>query len=235
MEQAVGRTLMFSAWAALALAGCAQAENRPSIAEFIFDQLGPQSCDLMPAEMTGPRLREITAANPEAPVARGEFRGGLEGEFFGGSVFGADAEGGLVVGVQGAIVAAPDDAVSYLCLVTVTLGDGVANGSDVPVVPEADMDAANDGSLIAAYQIWDRDDAGNPRRLAISTASSGTARLALNEAGQMTGSIDVELANPSGGSNGLEPLNVTLTIPAAENIISPVIRLRRDGAEEGSQ
>lgn len=232
MVQAVGRTLMFSACAALALAGCAQAEDRPSIAEFIFEQLGPQSCELMPAEMTGPRLREITAANPEAPVARGTLSGGLDGEFFGGSVFGADAEGGLVVGVQGAMVAAPDEAVSYLCLVTVALGNGVTDGSEVAIVPEADMDAASDGSLIAAYQIWDRDDAGDPRRLAISTALSGTARLALNGVGQLSGSIDVELANPSGGSDSL---SATLTVPAAENIISPVLRLKRDEAEEGSE
>lgn len=232
MVQAVGRTLMFSACAALALAGCAQAEDRPSIAEFIFEQLGPQSCDLMPAEMTGPRLREITAANPDAPVARGTLRGGLDGEFFGGSVFGADAEGGLVVGVQGAMVAAPDDAVSYLCLVTVSLGNGMTDGTELAIVPEADMDAASDGNLIAAYQIWDRNEAGDPRRLAIGTASSGTAKLALNEAGQLTGTIDVVLANPSGGS---DDLSTTLTVPAAENIISPVPRLTRDGAEEGSE
>lgn len=232
MGQAVGRTLMFSVCAALALAGCAQAEDRPSIAEFIFEQLGPQSCELMPAEMTGPRLREITAANPEAPVARGEFSGGLEGEFFGGSVFGADAEGGLVVGVQGAMVAAPDDAVSYLCLVTVSLGNGMTDGTELVIVPEADMDAASDINLIAAYQTWDRNEAGDPRRLAIGMASSGTAKLALNEAGQLTGMIDVVLGHPSGGS---DDLSATLTVPAAENIISPVPRLTREGSEEGSE
>ncbi|KCZ99045.1 putative lipoprotein [Hyphomonas polymorpha PS728] len=232
MVQAVGRTLTFSACAFLVLAGCAQAEDKPSIAEFIFEQLGPQSCELMPAEMTGLRLREITAANPDAPVARGQFSRGLEGEFFGGSVFGADPEGGLNAGVQGAIVAAPEDDVSYLCLVAVALGNGVADGSEVPIVPEADMDAAADGSFIAAYQIWDRDEAGSPRRLAISTASSGSARLVLNEAGRLSGSIDVELANPSGGPEGW---TATLTIPAAENIISPVLRFSRVGAEEGSE
>lgn len=232
MGQAVGRTLMLFAFAALALAGCAEAESEPSIAELVFETLGPQSCELMPAELDGPRLRAITAENPGAPVARGTLSGGLEGEFFGGGVYGADAEGGLIVGVQGAMVAAPDDAVSFLCLLVVALGPASPDGTEGEIVPQAEMDSAAEGSFIAPYQIWDRDEAGVPQRLAIGTAASGAAQFTRNEVGQLSGTINVELVNPWGKGAELPPISAALTLPSAENIISPVPRLARDETQE---
>ena len=229
MRQAVGRTLMLSAFAVLALAGCAEAESEPSIAGFVFDQLGAQSCELMPLEMDGPRLRAITAENPDAPVAQGTLTGGLEGAFFGGGVYGADAEGSLIVGVQGAMVSAADDSVQHLCLLAVSLGPVSPDGADAAIVPEADMDTAAEGSFIAPYQIWKRDEAGAPRRLAIGTASTGTARFALNAAGQLSGTLEVELSQD--GAEAL-PLTATLTLPLAENIISPVPRLKKSDIQE---
>lgn len=228
MRQAVGRTLMISACAELALAGCAQAEVKPSIAEFVFEQLGPQSCALMPADMDGPRLRAITAENPDAPVARGTVSGEIDGEFFGGGVYGADAESGLITGIQGAIVAAPDDEIIYLCLLTVSLGDSPASGDGAVIVHEAEMDAASQGSFVAPYQIWDRDEAGAPQRLAIGTATGGSAQFAVNGVGQLSGTVTVRL--PGLTEDGA--IEATLTLPAAENIISPIPRLTRDEPQE---
>ena len=227
MRQAVGRTLKIFA-CATALASCAQAEVRPSIAEFVFEQLGPQSCELMPQEMNGPRLRAITTENPDAPVARGPISGELEGEFFGGGVFGADADGHIVVGMQGAMVESDDDSIKHLCLLIVSLGGVSPSTESGKIVPEQQMDEAPAASFVAPYQIWDRDEAGVPRRLAIGTASDGSIEYTLNDAGQLSGTVSVHLSSLSGPGE----IDATLTLPAAENVISPLPRLSREETQE---
>lgn len=194
-------------------------------ADFVFDALGPAACEMPPPSFDISQFRAYADNTPDAPVARGELSGGLTTSFAGGGLYGADEQGGFVIGVQGMLF---DDApeLTMLCMVLVRLGD--SDGNAGPVVGEAGMDSAGDGSFLGVFKLVQRDAQGAPETFATGTVDTGNASFGMFDGILVEGAISIEGSYTLASGSEARPLSATITIPRAENVLRPALRLSRN-------
>lgn len=194
-------------------------------AEYVFDALGPVACEIPPPSFDVSQFRTYADNNPDAPIARGELRGTMNMSFAGGGLYGADDEGGFVVGVQGMLF---DDSpeLTMLCVVLVRLGEsGETAGT---VVGEKGLDAASDGSFFGVYKLVRRNAGGVPETFATGAVDSGTASFGMFDGVLVDGSITIEGSYTLAGGDNAQPFFASVRIPRAENVIRPALRLTRN-------
>ena len=190
-------------------------------ADFVFDALGPAACEMPPAGFDIAQFKALAEGSPEAPIARGEIGGALTTGFAGGGLYGADGEGGFVVGVQGMLL---DDSPepTMLCMVLVRLGDSEATAG--PVVGESGLDAAADGAFLGVFKLVQRDGDGMPGTVATGTVETGDAAFQL-EGDLLSGAISI--AGSQVNADGPQPFSARIEFPRAENVLRPALRLNR--------
>lgn len=193
--------------------------------DLIFDVLGPMVCEMPPPSFDISQFRTLAETTPDAPIARGEIGGALSTSFAGGGLYGADAQGGFVVGVQGMLFdGAPE--LTMLCMILVRLGDTTETAG--PVVGEKGLDAAPEGAFLGVFKLVRRAADGQPATFATGTVTGGTARF--DRAGEkLTGGvITVEGSYAPADKAESLPFSATIAIPGADNVIRPALRLNRD-------
>jgi hypothetical protein len=195
-----------------------------SQADFVFDALGPAACEVPPPSFDIAQFRAFADGNPDAPIARGEIGGTMETAFAGGGLYGADEAGGFVVGVQGMLL---DDAadLTMLCLVLTRLGDSDEKAG--AIVGEAGMGAAVDGSFLGVFKLVRRDADGRAATYASGTVERGEASFGMFDGILVEGKITIDGAYTLVGSEEARPLTARITIPRAENVLSPALILSR--------
>lgn len=212
--------------AALALlaATAVQAQPEPQ-ADFVFDTLGPAACEMPPPGFDISQFRNLVESTPDAPVTRGEISGRLTAGFAGGGLYGTDAGGGLVVGIQGMVF---DDApvLTMLCMVLVRLGDSDATSG--AIVGEGGLDGAPDGAFLGVFKLVQRNDADVPVTLATGSVESGAISFDLREGFLVDGSVTLEGSYRQLASDEAQPFSARIAIPRAENVLRPALRLARD-------
>lgn len=192
---------------------------------FVFDALGHAACEMPPPSFDIAQFRGYSENTPDAPIARGELSGGMTTSFAGGGLYGADDAGGFVVGVQGMLF---DDApeLTMLCMVLVRLGEsGETAGA---IVGENGIDAAADGSFLGVFKLVRRNAEGAPETFATGTVESGTASFGMFDGILVEGAITVEGSYTLTDSEEARPLTARITIPRAENVLRPALRLSRN-------
>ena len=216
--------------AALALlaATAVQAQTGSQVApqaDFVFDTLGPAACEMPPPGFDVSQFRAYVESTPDAPVTRGEISGARAGGFAGGGLYGTDAGGGLVVGVQGMMF---DDGptLTMLCMVLVRLGDSDATSG--AIVGEAGMADAPDGAFLGVFKLVQRNDADVPVTLASGTVDGGTVSFDLRDGFLVDGSVTIEGSYRQLPTDEALPLSARIAIPRAENVLRPALRLARD-------
>lgn len=212
----------------LLAATAAQAQPGPQVepqADFVFDTLGPAACDMPPPGFDISQFRNLVESTPDAPVTRGEIAGALTAGFAGGGLYGTDAGGGLVVGVQGMVF---DDApaLTMLCMVLVRLGDSDATSG--AIVGEDGLAGAPDGAFLGVFKLVQRNDADVPVTLAAGTVDGGTISFDLRDGLLVDGSVTAEGSYRQLASGEALPFSARITIPRAENVLRPALRLARD-------
>lgn len=194
-------------------------------ADFVFDALGPASCEMPPPSFDMAQFRGYAKNTPDAPIARGELSGGMTTSFAGGGLYGADDAGGFVVGAQGMLF---DDApeLTMLCMVLVRLGEsGETAGA---IVGENGIDAAADGFFLGVFKLVRRNTEGAPETFATGAVESGTASFGMFDGILVEGAITVEGSYTLTDSEEARPLTARITIPRAENVLRPALRLSRN-------
>ena len=194
-------------------------------ADFVFDALGPASCEMPPPSFDIAQFRGYAENRPDAPIARGELSGGMATSFAGGGLYGADDAGGFVVGVQGMLF---DDApeLTMLCMVLVRLGEsGETAGA---IVGENGIDAAADGSFLGVFKLVRRNAEGAPETFATGAVESGTASFGMFDGILVEGAITAEGSYTLADSEEARPLTARITIPRAENVLRPALRMTRN-------
>lgn len=216
--------------AALALLAATAVQAQPGSrvepqADFVFGALGPAACEMPPPGFDISQFRTFVESTPDAPVTRGEISGARAAGFAGGGLFGTDAGGGLVVGVQGMMF---DDApaLTMLCMVLVRLGESDATSG--AIVGEAGMADAPDGAFLGVFKLVQRTDADVPVTLASGTVESGTVSFDLRDGLLVDGSVTVEGSYRQLPTDEALPFAARIAIPRAENVLRPALRLARD-------
>lgn len=194
-------------------------------ADFVFDALGPVACEMPPLGFDVSQFRTFAENTPDAPIARGELQGGINTSFAGGGLYGADGEGGFVVGVQGMLFDDGPD-LTMLCMVLVRLGQ--SDDTAGSVVGEDGLDAAPDGSFFGVYKLERRNADGAPETFATGAVESGTASFGMFDGVLVEGSITIEGSYTLAGGDTAQPLSANIQIPRAENVIRPALRLTRN-------
>ncbi len=213
-----------AATGALACLATTAAAVEPQAA-FVFDALGPAACEMQPPSFDISQFRAYADSTPDAPIARGELSGGLTGSFAGGGLYGADEQGGFVIGVQGMLF---DDApqLNMLCMVLVRLGESDSNAG--PVVGETGIDSAADGSFLGVFKLVRRDAQGAPETFANGTVDTGNASFGMFDGILVEGAISIEGSYTLAGDSETRPFNATIAIPRAKNVLRPALRLSRN-------
>lgn len=194
-------------------------------ADFVFDALGPAACEMPPPSFEVSQFRAYTENTPDAPIATGELSGGMTASFAGGGLYGADDGGGFVVGVQGMLFDdAPD--LTMLCLVLVRLGE--IDETAGAIVGENGIDAAADGSFLGVFKLVRRNAEGAPETFATGAVESGTASFGMFDGILVEGAITVEGSYTLTDSEEARPLTARITIPRAESVLRPALRLSRN-------
>lgn len=194
-------------------------------ADFVVEALGPASCEMPPPSFDIAQFRGYAENTPDAPIARGALSGGMTTSFAGGGLYGTDDSGGYVVGVQGMLF---DDApkLTMLCIVLVRLGESDETAG--PIVGESGIDAAADGSFLGVFKLVRRNAEGAPETFATGAVENGTARFGMLDGILVEGAITVDGSYILADSEEARPLTARITIPRAENVLRPALRLSRN-------
>lgn len=194
-------------------------------ADFVFDALGPAACEMPPPSFDTSQFREYAENTPDAPIARGELSGGMTASLAGGGLYGADAAGGFVIGVQGMLFDGDPD-LTMLCMVLIRLGESEETAG--AVVGENGIDVAADGSFLGVFKLVRRDAQGAPETFAIGTVESGSASFGMFDGILVEGAVTVEGSYTPVDAGDPQPISVSITIPRAENVLRPALRLSRN-------
>ncbi|WP_439603876.1 hypothetical protein [Shinella sp.] len=212
----------------LAALGCAvQVTASQSQGDLVFDMLGSAACELPPPGFDARRLVRIAAEDPDAAIAQGRIEGALSSSFVGGGAYGNDDAGGFVLSVQGATIDPGGDA-PMLCLALVRLGTSTALSGTI--VGEDRIASAPDGAFLGMFRLIWIDADGKPAIVATGRVDHGRLRLVKDDAGLVSGTVTMAGSFLMPGDDEHLPLTASITVPNAENVIRPALRLRRDDA-----
>lgn len=194
-------------------------------ADLVFDALGPAACEMPPPSFDVSQFRTYAESTPDAPIARGELSGGMTSSFAGGGLYGSDEAGGFVVGVQGMLF---DDApeLTMLCMVLVRLGASEETAGSV--VGENGIDDAADGSFLGVFKLVRHGAGGAPETFAAGAVESGSVSFGMFDGILVEGVVAVEGSYTLASDSETRPFNASITIPRAENVLRPALRLSRD-------
>jgi hypothetical protein len=181
-------------------------------ADLVFDALGPAACEMPPPSF-------------DAPIAMGELSGGMTSSFAGGGLYGSDEAGGFVVGVQGMLF---DDApeLTMLCMVLVRLGASEETAGSV--VGENGIDDAADGTFLGVFKLVRHGAGGAPETFAAGAVESGSVSFGMFDCILVEGVVAVEGSYTLASDSETRPFNASITIPRAENVLRPALRLSRN-------
>src|SRR5690606_35156581 len=97
-----------------------------------------------------------------------------------------------------------------------------------PIVGEDGMDAAADGSFLGVFKLVRRNADGAADTFATGAVDGGTASFGLFDGILVEGAITIEGSYTMAGSQEPQPLSARITIPRAENVLRPALRLSRN-------